>query len=38
MPQDREVDLAIEEWDGKHGELASIFVDFLNRVAVRSAA
>jgi pimeloyl-ACP methyl ester carboxylesterase len=38
MPQDREVDLAIEEWDGKHGELASIFVDFLNRVAVGSAA
>jgi len=38
MPKDREVDLAIEEWDTKHAELAAIFVDFLNRVRTRGAS
>jgi len=33
MPQDEEVDLAIEAWDGKQDELASIFTGFLSRVA-----
>ena len=27
------VDLAVEDWEDKEGELASIFVDFLNRVS-----
>ena len=36
MPQDMEVDLAIEGWDEKRGELASIVVDFLKRASVVS--
>ncbi len=36
MPQDRDVDLAVEEWDEKEDELAAIFVDFLNRVSAPS--
>ena len=38
MPQDMEVDLAIEGWDDKRGELASIVVDFLKRASVVSRA
>jgi pimeloyl-ACP methyl ester carboxylesterase len=33
MPGDKEIDLAVEEWDEKEGELAATFVDFLNRHA-----
>ncbi len=36
MPQDAEADLAIEAWDEKRGELAAIFIDFLNRVSAAS--
>jgi pimeloyl-ACP methyl ester carboxylesterase len=36
MPQDMEVDLAIEGWDEKRAELASIVVDFLKRASVVS--
>lgn len=36
MPQDMEVDLYIEAWDEKRAEMASIFIDFLNRVPVAS--
>ena len=34
MPQDVEVDVWTEGWDEKRAELASIFIDFLNRVSV----
>jgi pimeloyl-ACP methyl ester carboxylesterase len=34
MPQDVEVDIFSEGWDEKRGEMASIFIDFLNRVSV----
>jgi pimeloyl-ACP methyl ester carboxylesterase len=33
FPTQLDVDLAVEDWDEKEGELASIFVDFLNRVS-----
>jgi pimeloyl-ACP methyl ester carboxylesterase len=33
FPTQLDVDLAVEDWDDKEGELASIFVDFLNRVS-----
>jgi len=33
LPEDKEVDLAVEDCDDKHDELAAIFVDFLNRVS-----
>jgi pimeloyl-ACP methyl ester carboxylesterase len=36
MPQDMEVDLFIEAWDEKLGEMASIFIDFLNRACATS--
>ncbi len=36
MPQDAEVDVSTEGWDEKGGELASICIDFLNRVSVAS--
>jgi len=36
MPQDVEVDVATQGWDAKQGELASIFINFLNRVSVAS--
>jgi pimeloyl-ACP methyl ester carboxylesterase len=36
MPEDRDVDLAVEEWDDKEDELAAIFIDFLNRVSAPS--
>lgn len=36
MPQDMEVDLFIEAWDEKLGEMASIFIDFLNRASAAS--
>ncbi len=36
MTEDREVDLAVEEWDDKEDELAAIFVGFLNRVSAPS--
>lgn len=35
MPQDFEVDLALEGWDEKREEMASIFVDFLKRVPAK---
>jgi pimeloyl-ACP methyl ester carboxylesterase len=38
MGQDVEVDLALEGWDEKRGEMASIFIDFLKRVSVTAAA
>ena len=38
MPRDMEVDLAIEGWDEKREELASIVVDFLKRASVVSRA
>lgn len=34
MPQDVEVDIFSEGWDEKRGEMAAIFIDFLNRVSV----
>jgi pimeloyl-ACP methyl ester carboxylesterase len=38
MATDEEVDLAVEGWDGKHEDLAAIFVDFLGRrLAVATA-
>jgi pimeloyl-ACP methyl ester carboxylesterase len=33
FPTQLDVDLAVEDWDDREGELASIFVDFLNRVS-----
>jgi pimeloyl-ACP methyl ester carboxylesterase len=33
LPEQKNVDLAMEDWEGKDDELAAIFVDFLNRVA-----
>lgn len=34
MPEDVEADLSLAGWDEKQEELASIFIDFLNRVSV----
>jgi pimeloyl-ACP methyl ester carboxylesterase len=36
LPQDAEVDVSTEGWDEKQGELAAIFIDFLNGVSVAS--
>lgn len=36
MTEDKEVDLAVEDWDEKEDELAAIFIDFLNRVSAPS--
>jgi pimeloyl-ACP methyl ester carboxylesterase len=33
FPTQLDVDLAVEDWEEREGELASIFVDFLNRVS-----
>jgi pimeloyl-ACP methyl ester carboxylesterase len=33
LPEDKEVDLAVEDWDAKDDELAAIFVGFLDRVS-----
>ena len=38
MMTDEGVDLAVEAWDGKHDELAAIFVEFLGRVAAPTPA
>ena len=38
LPDHEDVDVAGESWDAKEGELAAIFLDFLNRVAVPSRA
>jgi len=37
MPQEEAADVATEGWDEKLGEMASIFIAFLNRVSVASA-
>jgi len=36
LPEDVDADVWTEGWDAKQGELASIFIDFLHRVAVAS--
>ena len=36
MGENLDVDLAMEMWEPKDAELASIFIDFLNRVSVRA--
>jgi pimeloyl-ACP methyl ester carboxylesterase len=36
MPQDAEVDVSSAGWDEKRGELATLFIDFLNKVSVVS--
>jgi pimeloyl-ACP methyl ester carboxylesterase len=36
MPQDMEVDLFIEAWEEKREEMASIFINFLNRASAAS--
>jgi hypothetical protein len=36
MREDKDVDLALEDWDDKEEELAAIFIDFLNRVSAAS--
>jgi pimeloyl-ACP methyl ester carboxylesterase len=33
MAEDKEVDLAVEDWDEKEADLAATFVNFLNRVS-----
>jgi pimeloyl-ACP methyl ester carboxylesterase len=33
MGEDRDVDLAMDSWDGREDDLAAIFVGFLNRVS-----
>ena len=38
LPEDKDVDLAVEDWDDKEDALAAIFVDFLKRAAVPSRA
>lgn len=38
LPEHEDLDVASESWDAKEPELASIFVDFLNRVSVAPRA
>ena len=37
MPADKDVDLAVEDWDEKEGELAALFIDFMRRDEKRAA-
>ena len=37
MPADKDVDLAVEDWEEKEGELAALFIDFMRRAEKRAA-
>jgi hypothetical protein len=37
MPADKDVDLAVEDWVEKEGELAALCVDFMRRAEKRAA-
>jgi pimeloyl-ACP methyl ester carboxylesterase len=37
LPQDKDVDLAHEDWEEKEGELAALMIDFMRRAGKRAA-
>jgi pimeloyl-ACP methyl ester carboxylesterase len=37
MKEDKDVDLAVEDWEEKEGELAALFIDFMRRAEKRAA-
>ncbi|HUZ75598.1 MAG TPA: alpha/beta hydrolase [Stellaceae bacterium] len=37
MAEDKDVDLAVEDWEEKEGELAALFIDFMRRAEKRAA-
>jgi pimeloyl-ACP methyl ester carboxylesterase len=37
MKEDKDVDLAVEDWDEKEGEMVALFLDFMRRAEKRAA-